>query len=423
MNSPFLYRNRAGTISKTGVTMPRLLLTSGPFMGKTTLLMELARAGNFAVLDGSLVAERDELTLTALLDWENTQGQGLLIDNLDKALPEYAAAQARVDSKERDQPPRRVIATSRDQIRLAELVGRRTLGRSQVPFRSEPLNPFPVNWEQNLSLGWTEAWQDILEVMGVDDAGRELYSGSNQENTSYNDWVTHVATLTHGHPHLVGLAFNATAMAFEIALAEGQELDFDTLQAEKWLESQLLDEALPSVEESISWVLSQNDGLARVLCEDTPPHGLSVLEEKLLRSAGLVRGASDDLGWVSPDVLGRLVREQVSGRGAASQALRVQVRADPRQPDLSGVIEAFKNNQLQSELRVRGRGWRILQLLDANSNQVVSLSDLMSVAEGGSEQSVRSAIQRMQERLKQSGLSGVLANEHGRGYRLSTGVS
>ncbi|MBN1543821.1 winged helix-turn-helix transcriptional regulator [candidate division KSB1 bacterium] len=102
----------------------------------------------------------------------------------------------------------------------------------------------------------------------------------------------------------------------------------------------------------------------------------------------------------------------------AEHAPQMNVEADAAEPKRKGML-IYRQGPHALPLRLSGSSWQILNLLDQNKGQVVSVEQLQKELHK-SEYAVRSALQRLENKLKEIGADNLLENSRGKGYRLKT---
>jgi hypothetical protein len=98
------------------------------------------------------------------------------------------------------------------------------------------------------------------------------------------------------------------------------------------------------------------------------------------------------------------------------QPVELWLEPDPQEPDARGYL-AVSSGLERERIAFSGGPWTILSRLIADPERVFSLADLKRPPLRTTA-AVRSAIQRLGERLRREGIDDALTNVHGQGYRL-----
>lgn len=383
---------------------PRTLVVAGPFMGKSSILDRLEAGAHEAGDKGvRLDLERDERP-------EIPDGAAYVF--VDNAHADEARFSELVDVLDGYGAHLRIVATSEHTPgAFADAVG---VDKARGFTRLE-LDP----WSHSLSdtrarhaRAWETAWSMALDELRA--AYPEAVLG-----TLPPTWIDRMFDLTTGHPALVEIAFELTVLTYESYLGADtthEEVCKSLASVEPFLRTQLSARADVVADQVLGWIDEKAPELRSVLAESGEPRGISFEQERALRTAGLVHGTSDFLAWVAPDVLRPLVARRVVNQGF-TQLASVAVNPDPGRPDVEGTVDVYPGTSRHVKIRLRGRGWRVFRELHEANGDVVSIEALLEKLEGAnSPQIVRSAVQRITDRLKAQNAPRLIENHHGKGY-------
>lgn len=451
MNGPLLYGEELETILGSVRSLRKILVFGGPALGKTTLIE--------AVRDRSpggceLVRGRrdDPSIMQRIVTWADDpvrRRRDLLIDNLDHVFSVEVERAFRNLPDRSDDGLGRIIATSGTPHKWLETQGAPPPdpGRARLNtlvHDSTALNAFHHLWLDPWGPGWRKA--STLRVQSAlkrkltefDGALEELSSRAGRR--SFGELLVRVSD---GHPALLGAAFvwlihrleRQAWRRSEGALDEsldGQPLaTLEAASLEDVLGRTLVESQLETVGRAVDWIAAQSARGLTELIELAADGDRPVLAERaLLARSGLVRRRTSG-SWA---VAGSVIRECVLRRHermpgpdappAASAAAATEpaliadapaLEPDPRAPDVQGRIVWIVDGR-ERELALTGASWGILLALRDAGGDLVQVGQIQQRTGQESVKAVRSALQRLMNDLKHSGLDGLVVNVRRKGY-------
>ncbi|HNT64338.1 MAG TPA: winged helix-turn-helix domain-containing protein [bacterium] len=273
-------------------------------------------------------------------------------------------------------------------------------------------NPWELGWKQNLS-----DWIEKRFAVAVQEPVWRL-------------WAKLTISLTGGHPSLI-----KAALAGLEHLARGEELTpvekklrspFDVnesderwLQTRHYLEDCLVQTGLNRLRRALQslWTISQSSrpevaGFLTRLAQDEPIIPPYDVREILIDHSVIYLDAESG----SYQIPGDLLKNEILHLFPPSEdKAQITVQPDTAAPQRRGTM-VLQVGQTPMPIRLNGSTWRLLSLLHQQGGQVVSLDTLQKKL-NKTEYGVRSALQRLENKLKEVGADHLLENQRGKGYR------
>lgn len=265
-------------------------------------------------------------------------------------------------------------------------------------------------------------------------------------------WIDVIGDLSGGHPYLLiavvqevddiyGSAEKSTAQRSLIEALDEQPAAEARDLIWAHLENIAIDRGLRRVRRSIQQLSDQSTELHRdtwqtlvALAEHRTGDGDAVgdvsdyRQRELLINLGLCYATDHPKKLAIP---GKMIRQEIvkmarsavpltTGPASAAPAAggRVGLRPDPATPDRKGIVTLADGGKGR-RVALKGRSWQLLSLLADHPGEAVALNEMKDRLGLKNDGAVRSAIQRLEQKLESANLRGLLQNEHGVGYRLT----
>ncbi|HWZ43621.1 MAG TPA: hypothetical protein VNW97_09090 [Candidatus Saccharimonadales bacterium] len=292
------------------------------------------------------------------------------------------------------------------------------------------LDPWGVNWKQR--------WREMFEGEFRDKLKDKLLRST---------WLSIIQELSGGHPELFGPVVEQLARlcgqswqkekTFDVSLVSPErgvnpaDLAMDIRQ---YVEDYIIRYALGPIASSIKRLrdsaLPNEVRAFETLLDMTRqnPEGCKPPQEVFVRvlliDDGLVYQDKMNGRFVIP---GSLIREQIINAGMLLKTL-VTISPDAAKPDATGEV-AVKSGTADLRIALNGAPWRVFHALYSQKGEVVNRAELekLAVSEDlqasnmkAQEKAVRNAVQRLNQKIKESGASRFISirNEYDKGYRL-----
>lgn len=384
------------------------------------LLEGFARLALAPIPPGVLVVAGPSQGKTSLLDWlKGRQPDALRLDLADPgaldAQPAVAPAFLYLDNVHAGEAAFRALTARWPDARVVGTTERLFEGADRYDVL-EPEHQSLADARRRHRTAWADAWHRAYPIVCTQRAGQPASSDLPDR------WIDDMFDVTTGHPALVDRAFRLTLNYFagRPDLSNG-DVCAELMRDKSFLTSQLMGKAESVAERIVAWLDARGaraDELRAAVLRPGQPDGLTLDQAKALRTAGLVHGPPDYLAWTSPDVLRPLVLRKLSGRGQATTPT-IAIQAGPATNRQSGTLEIYPGTDGCIALNLRGRAWELVRTLHEANGCVVPIDKILEGMPGAdTPQIVRSAVQRLTDRLKQTPAPKLIENYHGQGYAL-----
>ncbi len=457
MIGPFVYGEELETILGSVRSLRKILVFGGPALGKTTLIE--------AVRDRSpgceLVRGRrdDPSVIERVVTWADDPARrvrDLLVDNLDHVFSVEVERAFRNLPDRSDDGMGRIIATSGTPHKWLETQGAPPPDPARARLNtlvhdSTALNAFHPLWLDPWGPGWRKA--STLRVQSALKRALAEFDGALEElatRAGRRAFAELLVRVSDGHPALLGGGFSWLLQRLERqAWRRSQADELDSLDGvpaaaleprslEPLLARRLAETQLETVGRAVDWIAAQSArGMAELLDLAAGGDRPTLAERALLSRSGLVRRRSSG-GW---GVAGSVIRDCVLRRhermpGPDNEAPAPPpatspppapaasdgpvLEPDPRAPDVQGRI-LWTVDGRQRELALTGASWGILLALRDAGGELVQVERIRERTGQDSVKAVRSALQRLMNDLKHSGLDGLVVNVRRKGYLFDAG--
>jgi hypothetical protein len=454
---PFVYGEELETILGSVRSLRKILVFGGPVLGKTTLIGAVRERSPVGC---ELVRGRrdDPSIIDRIVTWADDparRGRDLLIDNLDHVFSVEVERAFRNLPDRSDDGLGRIIATSGTPHKWLETQGAAPPdpGRARLNtlvHDSTALNAFHHLWLAPWGPGWRKA--STLRVQSALHRKLEEFDGALDElctRVGRRTFAELLVRVSDGHPALLGAGFVWLIQRLErrawrrsqgAGADESLDADLpataDPAALEALLRATLVESQLETVGRAVDWIAAQSARAMAELQELAAADDRSTLAERaLLTRSGLVRRRSSG-GW---GVAGPVIRECVLRRHermpgpdvppaepASSPppgpraVVSVKLEPDPRVPEAQGRV-LWAAGGRERELALTGASWAILLALQDAQGELVQVPEIQRRTGQESIKAVRSALQRLMNDLKHSGLDGLVVNVRRKGYLFDAG--
>jgi hypothetical protein len=462
MSGPFVYGEDLETILGSVRSLRKILVFGGPALGKTTLIdAVLDRSPGSCELirgrrgDPSLVAR-----IASWADDPERRGRDLLIDNLDHVFSVEVERAFRNLPDRSDDGLGRIVATSGTPHKWLEKQGAQPPDPGRAALNtlvhdSTALNAFHHLWLDPWGPGWRKA--STLRVQSALKGELEACEGALEElvdRAGRRAFAEMLVRVADGHPALLGAGFSWLVLQLERRAWRRDQTggpeetgEEDTLVPadpgllEPLLRRELTETQLETIGRGVDWVEAQSRDAAAELLEMARDGARqrTVNERALLSKSGLVRRDEAGTWGIAGDVIRECIlrrnermpdpdrRRRTAEPPAVAAAPpdgsnRVALICDPRAPDVQGAIH-WEADGRPRELALTGASWAILATLAAADGDLVQVPELRERTGQESEKAVRSALQRLTNDLRHSGLDGLVVNVRRKGYLFDPGFA
>lgn len=450
--TPFLYQDLVDRILSAERDWPRLLIQAGRGLGKSSLIKHLGEELESLQID---VEEVNRLTPDpegVIANWATAPEGVLLIDDLDR-LFNRSLEESLVSFGEEAEGEWRVIATA---CRLEDMEENRGLfGSTSInTFHLEKLDP----WEfPGQAAG---AIKDALPYLR---ALHQRYRPDHRPHPMLTSeapdlaeaWVDVITSVTEGLPSLVGASFDALArLLFRhlelpsvdrglLALPDtSSKLRLWKDSVRRYLADQIYDslEGMGVAQKAIYYFQQNSLDFEALVKLAQAAQGLDIADTRLRRSlkrSGLVyrhprtgrlkvAGALTcqrileiaGLKWEDPADRGISGRADPSQQLAARQTFRISLQPG-NEPDEGGKLIVHDPPGLSS-LDLKGSEWTVLRAIsEVSGGDTVPVEAIRESTQLASAAAVRSALQRLRDKLRQHDLGDLIETVRGKGFRLS----
>ncbi len=283
-----------------------------------------------------------------------------------------------------------------------------------------------MSWDLVELFPWNYGWEkDLREKLTheYDELSSEVITA----------WEKNIIQMTGGHPSLLGPAVTEldrlVNMIEEIPPVESKlilkdskcsEIDLDDLICQH-LENYLVRTSIKYIRRAIRNIMNIDhpdyhqafECLKKLaIGEDVE---ISYNIRAILFEEALVYQDKNTGEYAIP---GDLVKEEIRRHCDFSKTIKtIHMEPDSREPEQRGFIVSRLGNK---DIRVRlfGGPWKIAHILFKEANSIVSLAKIESKTTLKTESAVRSAIQRLDNKLRENGLINIIENIRGEGYRM-----
>ena len=457
MSGPFVYGEELETILGSVRSLRKILVFGGPALGKTALIEAVRErcAGGCELVRGR---RDDPSIIDRIVGWADDpsrRGRDLLIDNLDHVFSVEVERAFRNLPDRSDDGLGRIIATSGTPHKWLETQGAPPPdpGRARLNtlvHDSTALNAFHHLWLDPWGPGWRKAC--TLRVQSALNRKLGEFDGTLQELTTREGRRTFAELLVRvsdGHPALLGAGFAWLIQRLERrawrrsqGVGAGESLDADLpataapAALESLLQETLVESQLETVGRAVDWIAAQSARAMGELLDLAADHDRARLAERaLLTRSGIVRRRSSGAWGVAGPVIRECVlrrHERMPGpdappaepaasvSSATAAGVAVKLEPDPRVPDARGRV-VWTAGGRERELGLTGASWAILLALRDAGGELVQVPEIQRRTGQESVKAVRSALQRLMNDLKHSGLDDLVVNVRRKGYLFDAG--
>jgi energy-coupling factor transporter ATP-binding protein EcfA2 len=438
--SMFWHERDVTTIEEKLKARP-LLVLGGRGLGKTTVLKAVSGVFKKLGIEPLLIDGRNTIQARATIQQIRDPQKCVLIDDLDeifapsKESPDLTQLEDALWTLRLNQskhPSSRFLATASVNPVGPSL---RRLGRggdsySRLTQNVEKyrLDPWIRNWKQR----WREMFDNEFRRLLKDRALRDM-------------WHTKILELSGGHPSLFGPAVEQLAKLCAQSSQEEKTFDVRLVDPKTPVDPELATNIRQYVEDFIVRnALGPIASSIKRLRDSSLPNEVRAFEELLEMtrqnpegckppSEVFVRCLLIDDGLVYQDKMngkfvipGTLIREQITSAGLSLKTL-VTASPDPIRPQAGEI--AVKSGARELRIALSGAPWRVFYALYSQEGEVLDRAeleelavseDLPSTGPDVRKKAVRNAVQRLNQKLKNSGASRFISirNEYDKGYRL-----
>ncbi len=435
----FLHDHLLEKILNAGPDWPRVLVWGGPGLGKTAFLECLRDElmGSSELGTPVLILRRAADARERIRAWTADPKGVLLIDDLDHLFNNEIEESLR-SLPEENTGTWRIIATAGN-IDAIEERADWSGSPSLNTFHRERLDPWERSWQARAAI------KDALERT----RGKLLQTSDPERLPSFilvpdspvsDAWLETILEVSGGHPALVDSAFEGFLNLVKnfpdlrpdlITEPLSDPRDWQT-SIQGYLEDYVVDHGMVGINKAIRSFKKNKRKFSHLVRLATGGGQAAIIHDAVvrysLRDSGLVY-TSHETGRLV--IASELIRQRIlaiaeettprhrkTGRGhGEAQRIQIKVVASASLPEVRGKLCYETEQHEQGEVALSGGPWRILKCL-AEVDGPISVKDLGDGASLGTESATRSTIQRLLRVLRREGISDVLENVRGVGYRL-----
>lgn len=360
----------------------------------------------------------------------------LIIDDLDRIFDEKVE-QALLSLPEDSEGRWQIIATV---CRLENLVEKESWSGSPSvnTFHRIELNPWssPRSVKAALKNGFDELRSDL------EHRGNPVHPALlGQMPNLIEAWIRIMLEVSEGHPAILRAAFESLVLLLQKNFDDvDSEVEKKILQdlsdTEEWeslvrqhIEDHVMHskDGLTAIDNAIRY-FKANSRYFKDLFELSREANGRKIEDPFLRQELIHSG----LVYRDPFsgrlcVAGALTRRQIQRYGDSSEPAISELESRPQvsyelrpiRGKVGGILE-LDHPEGKIDLRFRGAPWAILVALDGHKGRWLSVAAIGELAALPTEAATRSALQRLNDRLKEKGLGDLISNKRGFGYKIKT---
>ncbi len=429
--TPFIYGDLLNKLRSTPNSMRRIIIYSAPHLGKSELMLRLFHSypENEAVyINGFILAESKR---KAQKWFDAGSEQHLFIDNFETIFNSEVRYLLLRQAEHHPKAKGRIILASRESFENLS----RPLGNPSEALANEAACLLRSYW-----FDWLDPWHAASTqgvVSALQNAEREFNQELSRPRSGFAPrWWQEVARLCSNHPQLLKWAFEWSSLRYE--QTPDAPPDFLSNYREQNALGRLKDElrvrSKPLIERNLKWLMrlqpSLHDHLPSLsLAGDLRPK-VSSDEFDNLRRSGLIHREGDSWQVTAPEIFMPLIHgfapKTVIVPSSTGEPIQVSSNAEEKlsivpdrvHGDKEGTLH-FNNEGHPKRKRLKGSAWKVIRLLDIAQGEPISIHSLTESGGFPSEHATRSAIQRLVRSLKNSGLTHLIENHHGKGYVLN----
>jgi hypothetical protein len=438
---PFFYEAYLEALGQEAVGGATLCVMGGRGTGRTAVVDEFVRRrGGEASERVFVLRGRDTLDFRHRLSSfanDPESGKHLVIDDLDHVLTEIDLLEnSPVSGSEGDRSIRQSleIAIQNTRASMRTCIVTSTISPTELLPPTESLSLLLQKFRRRPLPAWKLPWKTLLPTLAREatdehplpraiSMGREEYGFGDAE---LQRWLELTLELSGGHPLLMGPGLRALHSLLERSETQQERVltPLTELLMRQYLQHQMGDEIgmvrkrIRALEASRTPPDEDAVRLLRHLAavpSDTGAGYAKIVIDRLER-LGLI-GSSDDVFWHIP---GTLVRAEVNPAAppAPEPVPDVEVRPRPGAEQTHGTL-LLRTAGGERVVKLSGRPWQLVRVLERAHPSAVSNDDLRAAVGLKTIAGLRSAIQRLDAKLKQKGMQELLENTRGEGYRLA----
>lgn len=463
---PFLYQELVERILSSARDWPRLMIFAGRGLGKSGFLEYLEMEYEELGIDIEWVDKKTEEPEDAIRTWASNPKGILLIDDLDRIFNRDVEKALHVLPEDADGTWRVIVTVCRlEEIdRMEETLswwGSAILNT----FHREALDPWEIPGQVSGAIkDALPLLRDVHQQAGHGWPLHPMLLGKTPDLVEA--WVDAILSTTEGHPALLHAAFNALA---RLLLRYPQmppyqqrllNLPEDRAGLRQWqsdVRQYLMEEVYKSAEgmgviQKAIYYYRRNgkdfDALVELAGKEDGeriddirlrhslrssglvyPHpgtghlkvASTLARQKILEIAETMASAASQTSTTTPTSATTETtkpRRAPSSKAKKRETFRISLEPGPN-PDDGGTLRVHEPDGF-APLEIRGSEWAVLRAIaEATGGETARVEAIRASASLETEASVRSALQRLRDKLRKHGLGDLIETVRGKGFRLS----